>query len=465
MMQLIYLALGKKSLNIGTSQVSCKVFSSYEDYLNYKIIPDVFIVESASDELGLSVIRQLRGATETFLHPIFLHNLSGEEHELFSDGSVETLEEAAGKAEHLIQLRMHLRHNSADYAASALLRFLAYLYLRPETIIQPLQQWNLPYLYSYPLIDVLAGDDKDAFHLINNLKNRKFVSIIDLVDRVRHCPTCNFAHFNFVDVCPECGSIEIEKKPFLHCFTCGTVAPQEQFLRDNILICPQCTTQLRHIGADYDRPLENYTCKDCDYFFQEPDIIAHCQNCGKKNRPDELVPWPVYSYRITERGEYAVRTGEMEDVYSLFDELQNINPIHFNYTVDWLLNLCRRHKEELFSLVGIRVANIPQLHTKIGRYRLVELMDSYISRIRETIRTTDLTTRTVNDIIWILLPKTDCPNCDIVVSRILDLKALTVQNEEEVQLEFKTVAFAAPDNMIEGENGDQLLARLEGELM
>ena len=462
-MQFIYLALGKKSLDANNPQVPCKVFSSYEEYLENKIIPDVFIIESASDEIGLSVLRKLRGAMETFLHPIFLHHLSGEEYEMFSDGSVDTLQEALEKSEQLHRGRMQLRHDQEEYAESAMLRILAYLYLRPETIIHPLQQWNLPYLYSYPLVDVLAGNDAETSHLVETLRNRSFIYSVDLVDRVRHCPSCNFSHFNFIDVCPSCGSIDIEKKPFLHCFTCGTVAPQERFLHGNALVCPQCNAQLRHIGADYDRPLENYTCKGCGQFFQEPDIIAHCQHCGKKNKPDELVPWPVYSYQLTERGEYAVRTGELEDVYSLFDELQNINPMHFSYTVDWLLNLCIRHKEELFSLVGIRVANIPELHKKMGRYRLVELVDGYISRIRETIRTTDLTTRAVNDIIWILLPKTDCPNCNIVVSRILDLKALTVQ-DEGIALEFKTVTFCAPDNMIEGETGEQLLARLEGEL-
>jgi len=87
----------------------------------------------------------------------------------------------------------------------------------------------------------------------------------------------------------------------------------------------------------------------------------------------------------------------------------------------------------------------------------------YISRIREAIRTTDLTTHTLNDIIWILLPKTDCPNCDIVLRRILDLKSLT-QQDEGIYLEFKSVIFSAPDNIIEGETGEQLLARIEGEM-
>jgi hypothetical protein len=464
MMNFIYLTLGKHSLNIDTTDVSCVTCSSYEEYLEHKTIPDGFIIESSSDELALDVLKKLRGANDTFLHPIFLCEHIGELLDMLSDGRVSSLEEAAEQSAPLFQQQLRLHNDLDDYTENVLLRVLAYLFLRPETVVLPFQQWNHPHLYSYPLLEVLAGKEEEGASLVATLKNRKFITAIDLIDRVRHCPACNYAHFNFIDVCPECSSIEIEKKPFLHCFTCGNVAPQEQFMRDNILLCPQCMTQLRHIGADYDRPLENYVCKDCDCLFQEPDVIAHCQHCGKRNGPDELTPWPVYSYRSTDRVAYAVRTGEVEDVYGLFDELQNINPVHFNYTVDWLLKLCQRYNEELFSLVGIRVTNLPELYKKIGRYRLIELVDGYISRIREIVRTTDLTTRTVTDIIWILLPKTDPSGCDIIVSRLTDLQSLTIQ-AEGVQLECEVVTFNAPDNIIAGETGDQLLVRLEGEIV
>jgi hypothetical protein len=460
MMNFIYMALGKHSLCIDTADISCEIFSSYEDYLENKTVPDGFIIESHSDDLALDVLKKLRGANDTFLHPIFLCDHAGESFEMLSDGQISTLEEAIAKSEQLFQQQMRLQHDLDDYAENGLLRVLAYLFLRPETVILPFQQWNHPHLYSYPLLEVLAGEDEGS-SLVTTLKNRKFITVVDLIDRVRHCPACYYAHFNFIDVCPDCRSIEIEKKPFLHCFSCGNVAPQEQFMADNVLACPQCMTQLRHIGADYDRPLENYVCHDCDSLFQEPDIIAHCQHCGKRNKPDELTPWPVYSYRSTDRVVYAVRTGEVEDVYSLFDELQNINPVHFSYTVDWLLKMCQRYTEELFSLVGIRVTNLPELYKKIGRYRLIELVDGYISRIHEIVRTTDLMTRTVTDIIWILLPKTDPSDCNIIVSRLIDLQSLSIQ-DEGVQLECDVVTFHAPDHMIAGETGEQLLARLEG---
>ena len=462
-MQLVYLTLGKQSFDAKDSDIPCSVFDSYDDYMASGIGPVGFVLESDSADSGLVVLKLLRGAIETFLLPVYIHGFSSDENELLSDGFIDTLHEAFAKAGKLYKEKEDLLHDQSEYAESAMLRVLAYLYLRPNKIIKPLQRWADPYLYSYPLIDIFSGEDQEASRILTNLKNRRFLRFVDLIDRVRHCPRCNFSHLNFIDTCPNCSSIEIEQKPFLHCFSCGTVAPQEQFLHGSGMTCPQCNAQLRHIGADYDRPLENYTCNDCSHFFQEPEIIAHCQNCGKKNTPDELVPRPVYSYQLTERGQHAVRTGELEDVYSLFDELQNINPVHFSYTVDWLLRLCVRHADELFSLAGIRIDNISQVHKKIGRSRLIELVDSYISRIREVLRTTDLTTRTVDDTIWILLPKTNSSNCEIVLKRILDLKSLTLQ-DEDIRLEFKSVTFSAPDNIIEGETGEQLLARVEGEM-
>lgn len=462
-MKIVYLAIGKQTLDIGNSDIKHSVFCSYDEFVESGIDPIGFILECDSDTNGLSILKKLRKSLKTFLHPIFLHSLSGEELEILSDGTVVSLRDAFEKAETRHQNAVELKHEQVEYAESTMLRVLAFLYLRIDRIVKPFQQWSNPYLYSYPLIDILSSGNQDALEVLSNLKKHRFVRTVDLIDRVHHCPRCNYSHFNFVEVCPSCRSFNIEQKPFLHCFACGTVAPQERFLQGNGMICPQCNAQLRHIGAEYDRPLENYNCNDCGHFFQEPDVMAHCQNCRKKNDPDELVPRPVYSYQLTERGQYAVRTGELEGVYTLLDELQNINPVHFSYTVDWLLKICARHSEELFSVIGIRIDNIPQVHKKIGRYRLVELVDSYISRIRETIRSTDLTTHTSNDVIWILLPKTNTPNCEIVLGRILDLESLT-QQDEGIHLEFKSVSFTAPDDMVQGEPGEQLLSRIEEEM-
>ena len=50
-----------------------------------------------------------------------------------------------------------------------------------------------------------------------------------------------------------------------------------------------------------------------------------------------------------------------------------------------------------------------------------------------------------------------------MVSRILALGS-SANQPEDVQLQLKTVNFTGPDNIINGESGEQLLARLGGGL-
>jgi len=153
----------------------------------------------------------------------------------------------------------------------------------------------------------------------------------------------------------------------------------------------------------------------------------------------------------------------LEDVYALLDSLNNVNPAFFEAILDWLLKLNRRHEDVSFSLIGIRLLNVLELTEVIGRRRVSELMDGFVGRIRELIRTTDLTTRTSRQNFWILLPKTDDTGSGVVLSRIVETQQDTRQ-QEGVSLEINTACFCAPSDSQEGESAPLLLARLSGEL-
>jgi GGDEF domain-containing protein/DNA-directed RNA polymerase subunit RPC12/RpoP len=268
-------------------------------------------------------------------------------------------------------------------------------------------------------------------------------------------------HHNFVDVCPQNRSIDIVQKPFLHCFTCGHVAPEETFLSSGALVCPNCMTRLRHIGSDYDRPLENYVCNDCGHSFIEPSIVARCLSCGSQNSTETLIPRQIYSLRLTERGRVAAQTGNMEDLFALFDNLNYVAPPFFQTILDWMLALCRRHAEERFSLIGVRVVNILELTERIGRHRMSELLDEFALRLREAIRTTDLTTRTSQWVLWLLLPKTDSAGCEVLVQRLREI-AKNSRQPEGVGLEIDVVSFSAPSDIVNEEPAALLLPRLMG---
>ena len=131
--------------------------------------------------------------------------------------------------------------------------------------------------------------------------------------------------------------------------------------------------------------------------------------------------------------------------------------------MDWLQALCRRYDEELFSLLGIRLKNIEALTEQLGRHRTAELFDAFAIRLRESIRLTDLTTRTSQRNLWILLPKTGAAGREILRSRIVDLKGQTRQ-DGDVALDFDVVGYSAPEDMLADEPARLMMARLMGRI-
>jgi GGDEF domain-containing protein len=415
-----------------------------------------FVIATHDAAKAVVLAQTLRADAALGLKPIFLLAPLGEASERLCDGVVATLAEAWDKAGRMARLLADLDPAGLADPLNSAYRLLGFLYARPDCVLSPSGQWQQERFYSYPLADAIVENAADA---IADLVQRKLIAPARLVDRLRHCPKCDAAHLNYIDTCPNCTGIDIGQKPFLHCFTCGHVGPEERFFSQERLVCPQCAALLRHIGADYDRPLENFQCNGCGHVFIEPQVAAHCMHCRQVNAPDALIARPVHTLQLTDKGRLSVRTGDVEDVFESLDSLNNVPRAYFESILEWLLALCRRHKEEQFSLVAVRIGNIMELTDRIGRFRVRALMDEFARRVRELIRTTDLTTRTSRHTLWLLLPKTHAPGQQIVRDRILKLRS-----EDNTGLDLVTAGYHAPSQTIAGERAKLLLARLEGEI-
>ncbi len=101
------------------------------------------------------------------------------------------------------------------------------------------------------------------------------------------------------------------------------------------------------------------------------------------------------------------------------------------------------------------------LRDRLGPQPVLDMMDALAARLRALVRSTDLSTRTGQQMFWLLLPKTGQPHHRIVLDRILALRDLLPEGEG---IDFETVVFNAPEDMQPDETGKLLLARLEGEL-
>ena len=440
---------------------------TYHCYNDYAALPgsysptSVFVVSNEDPASASRLLQALRRDPRTGLQPIFLTGEFGFPLEQISDGRISTPMDAYARAKAIIDRLQQLDAAVFDLGTSDFLRILGYLYSRPELHLTPQRTWASECFYSYPALEAMLGSPQLVATRLLSLYDRKLLQRTTLLDRVRHCPSCGGVHLNFIDVCPSCRNIDILQKAFLHCFTCGSVAPEDRFLDQGGLRCPNCQAHLRHIGADYDRPLENFECQNCRHVFIEPEVLARCMHCATLSPPDKLTPRPVYSYELTDLGIQAARSGSLEDVFAVLDKVNNVSPTYFLNLVDWLLALARRHGEERFTVIGMRMKNLTDLNARVGRQVVIELMDNLANRLRELVRTTDLATRTGQQVFWLLLPKTGRPQHQIVLNRILDLKNL-VHSEGGESIDFETVVFNAPEDMNPGETGKLLLARLEG---
>ena len=283
-------------------------------------------------------------------------------------------------------------------------RLLYFLYLREPHELLPLRDRNSKHLYRYPEAEAIAPEHEDAGQWITSLARRELLQATTLVDRTRHCRACSSAHLHYLDVCPQCHSIEIHAGESVHCFTCGHVAPSEDFRREGHLECPQCQARLRHVGVDYDRPLTRMACATCHHAFIEADVVVRCLDCGTEAAADMLDVREVRGLRLSAYGRAALRAGQLHDSFAALDTANYVVPNYFRLLLDWAITTQNRHKELAFSLVMIEFVNATEVIESQGAARTFLILDELSHRLREMLRTSDLTTRTAETMLWVFLP-------------------------------------------------------------
>ena len=340
------------------------------------------------------------------------------------------------------------------------------LWLHPHGAIHAVRDAGVAQHYHYPLLEALEDDESpNAFAWLQLMTQQGWLEEGELVDRVRLCVGCGSGRLNYVDVCPECQTLEIARQPSLHCFTCGHVGAQEHFLKDGLLLCPNCFSRLRHIGSDYDRPLENYRCRSCQAFFVDAEVEARCLDCGQAHAPDKLRVREVRHFRLAEAGRLRCRQGYSASVAETdqFGALNLLNQKSFHELLNWQLQLVRRYKQPAFSLLGLRFVNLAATISALGELRGHALVDSLVERLQEAVRDTDRCSRVSEEILWIMMPHTDAAGLAVVRKRLQE-GAERLASEQIGQLQLRQIGFTAPADLLEQEDAALLLARLNGEL-
>ncbi|TKB26885.1 diguanylate cyclase [Desulfopila sp. IMCC35006] len=422
------------------------------------------VLDIKSKDLKKDLLFRLRSHLQFCLQPIFLTESISIPADAVADGIVADINEAYALAQPICLRINSLGYDPLSVLPSPLFKVLLYLYVR-GTDISPVKDWNSPAIYSYPFVALLIGFSEQVEDWLEAQNQRLLLEKGVLVDRLRRCPHCGLANPNYVDVCTNCRSIHIHQDLFLHCFTCGAVQPEKVFrTQTGQLVCPQCNARLRHIGTDYDRPIENYTCSDCHSSFSEPLIVAACPRCERVTETEDLEVKNYTTYHLTEKAVIAAKTGRIEEPSALLDSLQNVNFTYFTYIFNWLFSMAKRYKDGEFTVFAIRATNFEEIEGAVGIARLLELIEEYVKRVKSQLRTTDLTSLGEKDDIWFLLPRTNVQERQIVIDRILASTTDTSQKEDRNILDLRVVAVTIPGESDQHDTPEKIIAMIRQEL-
>ncbi|KAG8148719.1 hypothetical protein BFF94_036245 [Burkholderia catarinensis] len=146
-----------------------------------------------------------------------------------------------------------------------------------------------------------------------------------------------------------------------------------------------------------------------------------------------------------------------------FDALGSVNVAFFHYLLQWVLDIQARYGGPSFGLLGLRFFNYSSVLAQLGEQHTNQLMDSLIKRMVGELRVTDRFTRTNEECLWLLLPRTNRDGLNAVRERLLKLSELSVEVGVP-RLELRVIVASMPDDLINREDSELLMARLASDL-
>lgn len=428
-------------------------FPSWDAFMAANVIPLGFFLDGWQPQAQADLTQKVR-ASAWWDRPVLVESATDAVPPLADAAG--TYSQARTASERALVVRRSFKRDTASLYFDE--RVLFFLYLRDNAELQPLCNRHSHLLYYYPMVEALAREGEDAAGCLATLTRRRLLEPAMLVDRTRHCRSCGSAHLHYLDVCPHCSSIHIGKAASLHCFSCGQVGPEADFHDNGALVCPKCSASLRHIGVDYDRPLTQYACGSCHHVFMETSVIARCLDCGTTAEPDALDVREIATLRLTPHGRAALRAGQIQESFAALDTANYVDPLYFRRLLDWALATHARHAEMRFALILVEFQNATEVIEQQGAARVFLMLDEFARRLHELLRTSDITTRTQEERLWLLLPFSSPEGLAARLEKALIEQASAGQASP---LRARIRHMQAPQDMRPGDNAAQWMSRLQ----
>ncbi|MBB71763.1 MAG: hypothetical protein CMF50_05140 [Legionellales bacterium] len=428
---------------------SFDVLTSVDDLIRRE--PDVFavIIDNHSSHIIDADLKKLRRHNQYFLTPVFL--LGGADEETLSDGILTDLNEPKHTALDIHDYISQINIYQFDWRS----KLLFYLYTRPHLTLKAKHDVQQQGYYYYPLVQLFNHEADDSWIWLTELMQQKLLSAITHVDQLFCCTYCSSAHLKFTEHCPSCNTFNIQSTDFLHCFTCGNIAPQDEFMQDDKLVCHKCNSSLRYIGDDYDRPLESGLCLECGELYMDSSLRVTCMHCEKKFTPDRLSNKKIFELKLTDEGRKKIQFNTVNETVPVVDSSNFTSEDFFFATLDWLINIQKSHQTEKFCILGTYLPLLSENDLSLG-YDLVQ-------ELKLILRKYDVIARLNQDYIWIILPKTAKENATHVMQRIQSFIS-SIDTEDTSSDVIKYKLFYSGDESLDNINAHTLISNLLREL-
>jgi len=413
--------------------------------------PHFFFIFSDRERFVEKQVVILRRYHETILSPIFVNiNLYSDVVNVI-DGVFKTFSETiVSKTSEIWDILS--KFDPSPYAVSlpesrkiAYIRFLTSRKIDEEKPVlsrDSVTGFFYPRAY-YIFAPAKKGEEKEE---LESLKMHKILEA-DISNKTSLCPFCEYYNLIFREVCPSCGSVRIRLVEFIHHYSCGYIGPVDEFVKGDKLICPKCHEELKHIGVDYDKPLEKYLCDNCGARFLEPDIDVLCANCKKKFKPEEVESEFVYRYLLTPFGKLVAFEGRLP--INVFEEISVslgvINYNAFSYILDKFIHISERY-ERPFCVLGIYFSVLEEAFAELP-IKIRTFLKDLITVIKDNVRSADILSTSEEKYLFILLPETPKEGGMRVYERIqTQIDKLLKKNKLEDFVRFRIAILCSPSS-------------------
>jgi hypothetical protein len=164
---------------------------------------------------------------------------------------------------------------------------------------------------TYPEAEKITGDDTATVNkwlerlASDNILERRFVSKLII------CAKCGSSDTPVQYCCPNCKSIEIDKKSLLEHLACGVIDKDDNFKQGGRLVCPRCSRELGELGISHRAVGTWFLCRGCMKPFDKPHSFHLCRKCRHFFAIDDAVLEDVWAYRLTAEAQSQIRSGSM----------------------------------------------------------------------------------------------------------------------------------------------------------